>query len=168
MSEADVLKDWNDRGTIPRGSSQCPVCGLHKPHGHHDDEIGHWVEAQASRFGLKAIVYRGAAAKDEYISKILDELVQDIDDFGHENPRDIDREPMWTAINVIRYLNQMWEAQGRCVPGPAQTAPLAALLPRLRPLLEAAADGRSVQIAAGAMLNEINAAVVSSTERGGK
>lgn len=53
------------------GSMACPVCGVDEPHGHSDRELSTWLDAQASRFGLRARVWRTTQPLPTVLDKVL-------------------------------------------------------------------------------------------------
>lgn len=48
----------------PRGTMECPICGVDSPHAHSPADICRWLEAQASRFGLTVRIFDAAIPKN--------------------------------------------------------------------------------------------------------
>lgn len=48
-----TLQSTLDRLAEPQGTFACPVCGEDTPHPHTEENIEHWLDAQAGRFGYR-------------------------------------------------------------------------------------------------------------------
>lgn len=116
-----------------RASSRCPICGEDTPHGHIAETIARWVDAQASRFGMRALAYWPT---DELLVEAEKEI-----EFLDWDSRTRDANPMEVVIERVRRFAQELAATSQAkltaAEERAKTAEAkAALADEIRPLVE--------------------------------
>lgn len=73
------MPDIPEPSDPPRGTMECPVCGVSGQHSHGTSDITRWVKAQAARFGYRAFVYHTPNGIDEVTAGVLVRAKEKID-----------------------------------------------------------------------------------------
>ena len=119
MSLSENMDDWERNREIAdaaRGTMACPICGVDTPHSHWDMEIEHWIDAQASRFGMRARAWRHDKLPDDlrwFVREIYLEA-QHSGDYDRLSKDEEARVDEWTG-EIISFLRHA-APERQCLP----------------------------------------------------